>query len=288
MLTCHDTDQYTVGFGTMDREAAFRYLTDYWTLVNRAQQLPILSKERRGAVRAANGQLSVVNPILHEIAPDLPRIIANGPGDHISALPRVKQALDLIGNWRAMEACEQALGIPALPLNMLDPVISAAVAPLWKVGKYRQAVSDAATNLNSFAQEVIGRYDISDKDLMAQAFSDKDPESGKARLRCPGNHETETVRSQQEGARSFASGAFQAIRNPAHHLTGDWNPVTAFHQLTALSQIARWFRYWTVIRIYTPDPVNVALAQAMKTLAEANQISAATATRRSETNRCGD
>jgi uncharacterized protein (TIGR02391 family) len=260
----------------MDREAAFRCLTDYWTLVTSAQKLPVFSKERRGALRAASGQLLVVNPVLREIAPDLPRITAHGLGDHVSALPRISRALDLINKWRAMEACEQASGVPALPLNMLDPVISTAAAPLWKAGKYRQAVSDAATNLNSFAQEVIGRHDISDKDLMAQAFSDKDPELGKARLRCPGNQESETVRSQQEGARAFAIGTFQAIRNPAHHMPGDWNPVTAFHQLTALSHIADWFRHWSVARVYTPDPSAIALMQAMKTLAEVNQSSATT------------
>jgi hypothetical protein len=41
----------------MDREAAFRYLTDYWALVNNAQKLPYFSKERRAAVRAANEHL---------------------------------------------------------------------------------------------------------------------------------------------------------------------------------------------------------------------------------------
>jgi hypothetical protein len=61
-------------------------------------------------------------------------------------------------------------------------------------------------------------------------------------------------RSQQEGARAFAIGTFQAIRNPAHHLTGDWNPVTAFHHLTALSQIAHWFREWNIERYIPPPP----------------------------------
>ena len=89
---------------------------------------------------------------------------------------------------------------------------------------------------------------------MAQAFSDKPPEEGKARLRCPGNPDSETVKSQQEGARAFAIGTFQVIRNPAHHLTGDWNPITAFHHLAALSQIAQWFRHWQVVRYQPPMP----------------------------------
>lgn len=126
-------------------------------------------------------------------------------------------------------------------------------------------VNDAATHLNTFVQSRIGRDDISDKDLMAQAFSDKPPEEGKARLRCPGNPVNETVRSQQEGARSFSIGVFQAIRNPAHHLTGDWNPSLAFHHLVALSQVAYWFRHWSIDRYRPPPPdLNMVIAATRK------------------------
>ena len=89
---------------------------------------------------------------------------------------------------------------------------------------------------------------------MGQAFSDKDPEPGKSRLRCPVSPASETVKSQQEGARAFAIGTFQAVRNPASHLTGDWNPVTAFHHLAALSQVAHYFRDWDVVRYVPPPP----------------------------------
>jgi Protein of unknown function (Hypoth_ymh) len=58
---------------------------------------------------------------------------------------------------------------------MLDRVVAEAALPLWKVGKYRQAVNDAATSLNQFAQQQLGRRDLSDKKLMEEAFSDKLP-----------------------------------------------------------------------------------------------------------------
>jgi hypothetical protein len=61
-------------------------------------------------------------------------------------------------------------------------------------------VNDAATSLNKFAQEQVGRHDISDKALMGKVFSDKDPEQGKSRLRCPGDHASETVRSHRDTA----------------------------------------------------------------------------------------
>lgn len=120
---------------------------------------------------------------------------------------------------------------------------------------------------------------------MGQAFGDKEPEEGKARLRYPGNPASETVKSQQEGARAFAVGTFQAIRNPAHHLTGDWNPSTAFHHLVALSQVAHWFRDWDVVRYVPPLPDLVgtikvdasqspALLRAVKAFADASPDSA--------------
>ena len=89
---------------------------------------------------------------------------------------------------------------------------------------------------------------------MAQAFSDKDPKPGEPRLRCPGDSTSMTVRSQQQGAQLFAMGTFQAIRNPAHHLTGDWNPITAFEYLAALSTVARWVTGWNLVQ-YVPPPI---------------------------------
>ena len=64
----------------------------------------------------------------------------------------------------------------------------------------------------------------------------------------------ESVHSQQEGARFFAMGTFAAVRNPAHHETGDWNPLTAFHHLVALSQVAHYFRDWKVVKYIPPPP----------------------------------
>jgi len=94
-------------------------------------------------------------------------------------------------------------------------VIAEAALPLWKIGKYRQAVNDAATNLNTFTQQRLGRRDISDKKLMAETFSSNAPEPGKARLRCYRlGRSMESVHAQQEGALMFAMGTFQAIRNP--------------------------------------------------------------------------
>jgi len=238
----------------MNREETCRQITEYWELVQACKAKQILSSDRRAAVKLLNDEhLPRVNRILQELAPDLRPIRASMVNDHLAAWSTVERALGILKRWEAMASLQQTVGEPVLSMSVLDPVIGHAALPLWMAGKYRQAVNDAATHLNIFVQMRIGRDDISDKDLMAQAFSDKAPEKGKARLRCPGSLENETVRSQQEGARAFSIGTFQAIRNPAHHLTGDWNPALAFHHLAALSQVAYWFRHWNVER-YTPPP----------------------------------
>jgi hypothetical protein len=48
--------------------------------------------------------------------------------------------------------------------------------------------------------------------------------------------------------------ALQAIRSPAHHATGDWNPLTAFHDLVALSQLAHYIRDWKLVTYVPPLP----------------------------------
>jgi hypothetical protein len=73
----------------------------------------------------------------------------------------------------------------------------------------------------------------------------------------------------QQGALAMAQGCFQAIRNPAHHLTGDWNPVTATEHLTVLSVVARWVRHWDVVRYAPPPPdFNEVMAQYQRSVAK--------------------
>jgi hypothetical protein len=117
-----------------------------------------------------------VNEILRTLGPDFGLIRARSLSQHLAAAHRLARATEIISGHQMMSDHLLLGGGPALPLMALDPMISQVVAPLWKAGKYRQAV---------------------------------------------------------------AQGCFQAIRNPAHHLTGDWNPVTAAEQLATLSLVAR-------------------------------------------------
>jgi hypothetical protein len=253
IIVCNAQTRKAFRLPIMERDKARQVLADYWQDVMDTTRTRWPSAQHSDAVAALNSKLPAVNHILRDLAPDHPLISASNLGQHRSARAILDKAEAILSTW---EMLDQALiaDSPALPLMMLDPVIADAALPLWRVGKYRQAVNDAATNLNAFAQRRLGRRDISDKSLMGEAFSDKPPESGKARLRCYRlGRPMESVHSQQEGARAFAIGAFQAIRNPAHHVTGDWNPLTAFHHLVALSQVAHYFRDWK-LDTYSPPP----------------------------------
>ncbi len=254
----------------MDGDAAFRHLNEYCELVKQAQEQPMLSRERRATAKAISEHLPGVNYYLRVIGPDMKLIGAYSVNDHVRALPRVRRAMSLLTDALDMTSHQWTGGGPALPLAVLDPLVSGPAAPLWAAGKYRQAVVDAASNVNHFTQSRLGRHDVSDSDLMTQAFSEKPPEEGKPRLRCPGDHDSMVVRSIQHGAMLMSQGAFQAIRNPAVHMTGDWNPVTAAEQLAALGIVARWVRHWDVDRyVPPPDPSarsNLAVAEAMAIL----------------------
>lgn len=246
----------------MNREQAAASLAAYWSQVIEAEKLPRLTGRRKDALADLNKQLPAINEILRWLAPDLLPISAQWIADHVRAGPTVHRATRIIMDWRVMDSHCQPDGSPVFALNLLDQVIAEAALPLWGSGKYRQAVNDAATGLNKFAQDRLGRHDVYDLKLMNEAFSDESPKLGKPRLRCPGDHQLLEIRDQQNGARQLAAAAFLAIRNPAHHMTGDWNPVTAFHHLTILSQVAHYFRYWEVMKYVFPAPDTTAVLAA--------------------------
>lgn len=215
-------DRYTP---PMDYRWAAGFLVDHLQAIEQCGKLPMLTKERRAAIRELNGRVPTVNAILAAVAPDFGSVTGGTYlRDHRSGVSRIQRALNLISEWPRVPGTNGELLDFDLPLEMLHSVVRQAAQPQWKACRFRAAVSDASTAVNDFAQQRLGRHDISGKDLMAQAFTTKEPEPGKSRLRCPGNPRSETVRSQQEGAIAFASGCMQLIRNPAHHMNGDWNP----------------------------------------------------------------
>jgi hypothetical protein len=70
-----------------------------------------------------------------------------------------QQALRIISDSRAVTD-NWTVESPALPLRILDPVIGEVALPLLEAHKFRQAVNDAATNLNSFGQKRLVRPEL--------------------------------------------------------------------------------------------------------------------------------
>jgi uncharacterized protein (TIGR02391 family) len=241
----------------MDYEKAEADLVDYLRHVSECQKLPVLTKERRAALKTLNIDAIRVNRILANLTPDHASISGSSLASHQAAVPVVKRAQALIADSYLIQESRNDLGETVVALRMLHPLVYTPARDHWEAGRYRSAVSDAATNVSQYTQWRLGRFDISEKDLMSQAFTDKPPEQGKPRLRCPGNTKSQTVQSQQQGAMLFSMGCYAALRNPAQHLTGDWNPHTAFQHLAAFSIVAHWVQDWQVVH---PPPVLVDVA----------------------------
>lgn len=162
----------------------------------------------------------------------------------------------MLGEYTARTAAMKGLGIledqeeveanlrpagPVLAATGLHPWVWDAASTFWDAGHYRQAIEQAARAVTAHTQEKVGRLDIADDDLMTQIFSMNQPAAGAPRLRFPGERETQTWRSRQRGALTFAQGCYFGIRNPAtHEHELDWPEQEALEYLAAFSVLARW------------------------------------------------
>lgn len=162
----------------------------------------------------------------------------------------------LAGEAHAQTLIAQAMGIIedadewAIRLRPEAPTLAAdefhrwvwdAARTFWESAHYRAAVNAAATAINAHTQSKIGRTDVSDDDLINQAFTDK-AKTGQPYLRLPGDDTNDkTLKSRNNALRPFAAGCFAGIRNPATHEHGpDWTKHKALENLAALSILARW------------------------------------------------
>ena len=129
---------------------------------------------------------------------------------------------------------------PAMNADSLHAVVWGSAADLWSNNHYAAAVQRAATQVNADVQFRVGRYDVSDKDLMSQAFSLARAEPGKPRLRWPGNDEDLNVKAMRTGLLNFSQGVFAGIRNLVTHSTDELQQQVAFEYLATLSTLVRW------------------------------------------------
>ena len=126
---------------------------------------------------------------------------------------------------------------PQLRAAGFHPDVWASAESLWRSGHFQEAVAAAARAVNARLQARVDRRDVSETKLVQEAFTSKRPEPNKARLRLPGDRESDTWKSQQEGVLSFGVGCFRAIRNRlAHEATAASEP----DEHLALEQLAAW------------------------------------------------
>ena len=134
---------------------------------------------------------------------------------------------------------------PVMTAAGLHPWVWDAARPAWSAGNYDDAVDAAARNVNSRLRAKVGRRDIGEGDLLAQAFSDKpgDEQNPRLRLALPEQLGMKTVTSIYAGISAFGKGLFQSVRNPlAHEAPGAMasGEQEALESLAAFSLLARW------------------------------------------------
>ena len=130
---------------------------------------------------------------------------------------------------------------PDLVADQFHPWVWDAAAPMWFADSRQEAVNAAARSVNARLQQKLSRYDASESSLCREAFSLDPPVAGRPRLRFPGNRDSDTWRSRQQGGMQLGAGCFAGIRNPAAHEDGlVLTEQVALEQLAAFSLLARW------------------------------------------------
>jgi len=180
-----------------------------------------------------------VKRILHALDPNLAAKIdidqMAGAAMARNEAHRALGILDSMDEWDRRLAPEA----PVLPADHLHPWVWGAAQTLWESLHYRQAVLAAATAVSAHTQSKLQRRDVTDDKLMQEAFSDKPPEKGKARLRVPGDPTDPTVKSRQRGGLQLGLACYFAIRNPAAHEVDEWPEQIALECLATMSVLAR-------------------------------------------------
>lgn len=214
---------------------------------------------------AAKGRTSyVLSTEAQPVNPELPGLRT----ELLKAEPTIKRILSCLdpdltkgfdldsthGQYTARNQVRRSLGIlndmdewairlvpdaPTLRADQFHPWVWDAARTLWESEHYRAAVHAAATSINAHLQSKLGRRDLSDAKLVQEAFSDRAPETGKPRLRIPGDQADPGVQTRQRGALQLGQGAYFALRNPAAHETGDLVEQEALEQLATFSVLAR-------------------------------------------------
>lgn len=194
-----------------------------------------------------------VYPILDSLYPDWKSENPENQFDEFFAEREASKRL--LARLKSQDEVRAKLGSdvsPKLAAAGMHPLIWKAAQAQWSTGHRHEAVLAAAKVVNSHLQTKVGRRDVSEADLVRQAFSDKAPEHGKARLRFTAIADEKTRESMRQGVMDFGAGCFSAIRNPLGHRPNEeveLDDQTALERLAALSLLTRWIDEANLVRI---------------------------------------
>jgi hypothetical protein len=207
----------------------------------------VIASFPRGPAEEIAGQAQVVEKILERVIPRWRETVPVDKhrqwGQHREAALRARAEL------LREEELKENLGenAPELSAAELHRWIWSGAKSLWQSGHYREAIEGAIRKLNAEAQNKVGRRDVSEADLFKQAFTLDTAVQGKARLRRMPPDDSDTYKSVQRGAMTFAEGVFAGIRNPlSHEADQELSEQEALEYLAALSVLARWVDASTV------------------------------------------
>lgn len=190
-------------------------------------------------------QGEIIKPILNRFKPGWAR---GGSGSHYQWRAHLDAAQELRAWIDVQHEVADRLATfgeqsPTISAAGMHPVVWDAAKAQWNLDQHGEAIYAVARAINSMLQKKLERRDVSEGDLIKQAFSDKAPEPGKARLRYPDIGDDQTSESMRQGVLQFGAGCFAAIRNPLAHRPHDELELTeaeALESLAAFSLLARW------------------------------------------------
>lgn len=207
---------------------------------NGDRQMPFPMQTREWDFRETLGRAM---PVIERLVPDKYEEVRNW-GTYVSLY---RMLYEIAGTIEVMAEVESRFGSegPQLKAGDLHPLVWGAAATLWDTEHYAEAVLNAGRAVNADLQTRLGRRDISETDLVQQAFSLDPPKPGSPRLRfCDVDEDDEpkTWRSRHQGAMHFGTGLFMGIRNVIDHAdpADEIDPEEALEFLAAWAVLAGW------------------------------------------------
>ena len=184
----------------------------------------------------------VISDIFNELYPNWNT--ENEKHDYFEFGAHQDAAMKLIARIDTQAETRERLGLcdssPTISASSMHPIVWEAAKAQWNQENHAEAVSAVARAVNSMLQKRLDRRDVSESDLVRQAFSDKDPKPGKPRLRFPEIASDDTRESVRRGVMEFGAGCFAAIRNPLAHLADDEIDISEQEALESLAAFS-WF-----------------------------------------------